>query len=314
MKFANASRFAGDHDVVLVGYRGVDGSSGSTAPRSPRRCEHSRDFLSAAGLRAVRRRVPGAAPKRLQRRRRRPRRLHAARARRRSRGRAARARLRPRRPAQRERRHPHGDDLRLALPEQHPPLGDDRRQPARALPLGRARRPTSRSGSYAALCAKDATCREPHARPRRLDARGSSQHIPATAGSCRSRRATSQVAAFFGLMDATADGGGADLGADDDRHAGSRPRNGDASGVWLLSLMAELAFPRARSGATSPPPAGATPPTHGASSRGTPTAARSSAAPAPISSGPAAGWSTPGRRARTTTGTRACRTRTSRRC
>ena len=37
MKFSKASRFAGNHDVVLVGYRGVDGSSGSTAPRSTRR-------------------------------------------------------------------------------------------------------------------------------------------------------------------------------------------------------------------------------------------------------------------------------------
>jgi hypothetical protein len=27
MEFKNASRFAGDRDVVLVGYRGVDGSS-----------------------------------------------------------------------------------------------------------------------------------------------------------------------------------------------------------------------------------------------------------------------------------------------
>ena len=34
MTFPQASRFADDHDVVLVGYRGVDGSSGSTAPRS----------------------------------------------------------------------------------------------------------------------------------------------------------------------------------------------------------------------------------------------------------------------------------------
>ena len=37
MEFPKASRFADDHDVVLVGYRGIDGSSGSTAPRSSRR-------------------------------------------------------------------------------------------------------------------------------------------------------------------------------------------------------------------------------------------------------------------------------------
>lgn len=48
---------------------------------------------------------------------------------------AAVIRLSPHRRAQRERRHPHRDDLRLALPEEHRPLGDDRRQPARPLPL-----------------------------------------------------------------------------------------------------------------------------------------------------------------------------------
>ena len=47
------------------------------------------------------------------------------------------ARLPPHRPDQRERRHAHGDDLLLAPPEEHPPLGDDRRQPARPLPLER---------------------------------------------------------------------------------------------------------------------------------------------------------------------------------
>ena len=37
MDFPDASRFAGDRDVVLVGYRGVDGSSVPTARRPSRR-------------------------------------------------------------------------------------------------------------------------------------------------------------------------------------------------------------------------------------------------------------------------------------
>ena len=32
MNFPDASRFAGNHDVVLVGYRGVDGSSRLDCP------------------------------------------------------------------------------------------------------------------------------------------------------------------------------------------------------------------------------------------------------------------------------------------
>ncbi len=108
--------------------------SGSTAPRSRRRSSAPTDFLGAevlprlhAGVPRLRRAAPGG--------RRRSRRLHAARAGRRSRGRPPGARLQADRPGQRERRHAPRDDLRLALPAQHPPLGDDRRQPARALPL-----------------------------------------------------------------------------------------------------------------------------------------------------------------------------------
>ena len=93
--------------------------------------------------------------------------------------------------AQRERRDAHGDDLRLALPEAHPPLGDDRRQPARPLPLGRRRRPASRSERYAALCAKDAL---PRAGRRTSPPRSTRPRttFPTAGGSCRSRRATSR--------------------------------------------------------------------------------------------------------------------------
>ena len=64
-------------------------------------------------------------------------RLLHPRTRRRPRARPSRPRIPPDRPGQRKRRHPHGDDLRLALPGEHPPLGDDRRQPPGQLPLGR---------------------------------------------------------------------------------------------------------------------------------------------------------------------------------
>src|SRR5919204_4915949 len=46
MKFDKASRFAENHDVVLVGYRGVDGSSKLDCPEVASSRERSRDFLS----------------------------------------------------------------------------------------------------------------------------------------------------------------------------------------------------------------------------------------------------------------------------
>ena len=53
MDFAKASRFADDHDVVLVGYRGVDGSVRLDAPEVESALKHSSDFLSGESFRAV---------------------------------------------------------------------------------------------------------------------------------------------------------------------------------------------------------------------------------------------------------------------
>ena len=52
MEFANASRFADDHDVVLVGYRGVDGSVRLDCPEVVSALKHSTDFLGEASFRA----------------------------------------------------------------------------------------------------------------------------------------------------------------------------------------------------------------------------------------------------------------------
>jgi pimeloyl-ACP methyl ester carboxylesterase len=52
MKFSAASRFAGDHDVVLVGYRGADGSSMLDCPEVESALSHSTDFLGEKSLRA----------------------------------------------------------------------------------------------------------------------------------------------------------------------------------------------------------------------------------------------------------------------
>src|SRR4249919_3980435 len=50
MDFPDAKRFTARHDVVLVGYRGVDGSSRLDCPEVVASREHSRDLLSTASL------------------------------------------------------------------------------------------------------------------------------------------------------------------------------------------------------------------------------------------------------------------------
>ena len=61
MQFAKASRFAGKHDVVLVGYRGVDGSSKLDCPEVESALKHSGDFLGQKSFRRLRRRPSGRA-------------------------------------------------------------------------------------------------------------------------------------------------------------------------------------------------------------------------------------------------------------
>src|SRR5256714_4294908 len=52
MEFSKASRFADDHDVVLVGYRGVDGSARLDCPEVESALKHSTDFLGEKFFRA----------------------------------------------------------------------------------------------------------------------------------------------------------------------------------------------------------------------------------------------------------------------
>lgn len=52
MEFSKASRFADGHDVVLVGYRGADGSSMLDCPEVESALKHSTDFLGEKSFRA----------------------------------------------------------------------------------------------------------------------------------------------------------------------------------------------------------------------------------------------------------------------
>src|SRR5215211_1444657 len=53
MSFRDASRFADRHDVVLVGYRGVDGSERLDCPEVESALTHSTDLLGKKSFRAV---------------------------------------------------------------------------------------------------------------------------------------------------------------------------------------------------------------------------------------------------------------------
>src|SRR5215208_1096242 len=50
LEFPEASRFAQNHDVVLVGYRGVDGSAVLNCPEVKSALMHSADFLGSKSL------------------------------------------------------------------------------------------------------------------------------------------------------------------------------------------------------------------------------------------------------------------------
>ena len=55
MDFTDASRYAGDRDVVLVGYRGVDGSSVLDCPEVVSAMKHARDLIGPAYFDSARR-------------------------------------------------------------------------------------------------------------------------------------------------------------------------------------------------------------------------------------------------------------------
>jgi pimeloyl-ACP methyl ester carboxylesterase len=239
MEFSQASRFAERRDVVLVGYRGMDGSSVLDCPEVESALKRSTDFL---GERSFRERADAF--------------------------RACADRL-----------SDDGVDLAgYSLPQRV----DDLEAARKALGYGRIdllseslgtriamiyswRYPRSihrsvmlavnppghfvwdekttdeQFGRYAALCARDASCRS---RTTDLAAslRLASGNIPDRWWFLPIKEGHVKAAAFFGLMNATTDGAGplaAPWTIDTLLSAGQ----GDGSGAWFLSLMAQVAFP-----------------------------------------------------------------------
>ena len=240
MTFPDAGRFADKHDVVLVGYRGVDGSTKLDCPEVTSAREHARDFLSEKSYRADAAAFRSCA-RRLQ-----------------------------------------DDGVDLAgytLPERVDDLDAARRALGyeqidlisesagtrtamiyawrypkrihRSVMIGvnppghylwDAKTTGEQIRRYAALCANDASC---HSRTPDLAAslHSAYENIPGRWWFLPIKRGNVEAAGFFGLMNATTDGGGPLNGpmTIDTLLAADK---GDGSGAWLLSLTAQLLFPR----------------------------------------------------------------------
>jgi pimeloyl-ACP methyl ester carboxylesterase len=240
--FKDASRFATRHDVVLVGYRGIDGSSRLDCPEVVSAREHAGDFLGDRAYSAV---AGGfkACANRLQQ---------------------------------------NGVDLGgYTLPERV----DDLEAVRRALGYNRVDLLSESAGTrtamiyawrypdrvhrsvmigvnppgnflwdakttgeqirkYAARCAADNSCRT---RTPDLAAsiHSALEHLPTHFWFLPIKKGNVQAAAFFGLMNATSDGGGP-LAAPKTIDTLLSAGQGDGSGAWFLSLLAQLAFPRAQ--------------------------------------------------------------------
>ena len=240
MTFPAASRFADEHDVVLVGYRGVEGSSKLDCPEVTSTREQARGFLTEKAMRADAAAFEDCA----------------------------------------QRLQDDGVDLAgYTLPERvddldaaRRALGYERvdllsesagtrtamiyawRYPKRihrsvmigVNPPGHflwdAKTTGEQIGRYAALCAEDASCR---ARTPDLPAsiQSAYTHMPDHWWFLPIRKGNVRLGAFWGLMHSTTDGAGPLNGpwtidtllATDD---------GDGSGAWFLSLMTQAIFPK----------------------------------------------------------------------
>jgi pimeloyl-ACP methyl ester carboxylesterase len=239
MTFDAASRLAQKHDVVLVGYRGVDGSSRLDCPEVASSRAHAREFLTEASFRADEAAFKACA----------------------------------------QRLQDDGVDLAgYTLPERvddfdaaRKALGYERvdlvseslgtrlamiyawRYPHRihrsvmigVNPPGNflwsAKTMGQQVRRYAEECAQDASCKS---RTSDLAASVHSAYsdIPARWWFLPIRKGNVKVAAYFGMVNATTDGAGP-LNGPWTIDTLLRAGNGDGSGAWLLSMLAQLMFP-----------------------------------------------------------------------
>ncbi|HSC50819.1 MAG TPA: alpha/beta fold hydrolase, partial [Gaiellaceae bacterium] len=239
MDFPQASHYAGRRDVVLVGYRGVDGSERLDCPEAASAMRHARDLLGrayfdayASGLAACAKRLRAdgvdlagySLPERVDD-------LEAAR---RALG-YGRVDLLAESAGTRTAliyawRYP-ASIHRSVLVGVNPPGNF----------LWYPRLNDEQLGKYAALCARDASC---SSRTSDLAAtiRATSRAIPHRWWFLRIKPGNARVAGFFGLMHATASS--SPLSAPQTIDSWLSASDGDPSGLWLLSVMSQLVFPQ----------------------------------------------------------------------
>ena len=241
MEFAAASRYAVNHDVVLVGYRGVDGSARLDCPEVESARRRSGDLLGAESLRASTRALRACA----------------------------------------DRLRSDGFDLAgYSLPQRTDDLEDARRALSykrvnllsesagtRTAMIYSWRHPRSIHRSvmvaanppgrflwdpaqtdaqlrrFAALCAKTAGC-PAGSGDLVASMRRTAADLPDRWGPLRIKRGNARVGSFFGLMEASEKA--APISAPMTLETWGAAAKGDASGLWFMSLLSELAFPTAQ--------------------------------------------------------------------
>src|SRR5581483_10957852 len=241
MKFPDASRFTAKHAVVLVGYRGVDGSSRLNCPEVSSAMEHSSDFLSEQSYRAVAAAYRSCA----------------------------------------NRLRSDGVDLAgYSIPEEVDDLDAARRALGyhqidlvsesagtrvamiyawrypksihRSVMIGvnppnnflwNAQATNQQISRYAALCAQAASCRS---KTPNLAAslKSAFAHAPSHWLFLPIKKGDFKAAAFFGLINETSAGGNS-IASPLTINSLLSADKGNASGAWFLSLMAQIAFPHA---------------------------------------------------------------------
>jgi pimeloyl-ACP methyl ester carboxylesterase len=238
MKFKKASRFADDHDVVLVGYRGVDGSVRLDCPEVESALKHSTDFLAeksfrayAAGFRSCAHRLADdgvdlagySLPQRVDD-------LEAAR---KALGYARIDLL----------SESAGTRTAMIYAWRYP-KSIHRSVMIGVNPPGRflwdTRATDEQIRRYSALCSKDDTCR------RRTDdlaatIKKTTVKIPGHWWFLPIKKGNVRIASFYGLVESTSEA--APISAAMTLNSWLSAARGDASGFWFLSLLADFAFP-----------------------------------------------------------------------
>ena len=240
MTFAEASRYDDHHDVVLVGYRGVDGSSVLDCPEVTSALKHSTDFLAtssqqayADAFRACSNRLQRggvdlagySVPERVDD-------LEAARV---ALG-YGRIDLLSESAGTRTAmvyswRHP--DSINRSVMVGANPPGNFLWNPSAT---------DEQLARYADVCAKDTSCRN-----RTSDLTASAQQamssIPDRWGVFPIKRGNVQIASFYGLFDASSNA--SPIAAPMTIDSWLSALKGDPSGYWMSSLAADVTFPNA---------------------------------------------------------------------